>query len=87
MCGGRNRVKYEGWYPVHRHGVVATHRLEVESGGLVRLKKRQRMRELECDVMDDTAHADKCGMSMDGRKGYGYGYEYGDRDKYGDGCG
>ena len=54
---------------------MAAHGLEVESGGLVRLKKRQRIRELECDVMDDTAHEDKCGMSMDGRKEYGYGYE------------
>ena len=39
---------------------MAAHGFEGESFRLVRLKKRQRTREVDGDVMDETAHEGKC---------------------------
>ena len=39
---------------------MAAHGLEVESFGIGRLKKRQRIQEVYWDVMDEAAHEDIC---------------------------
>ena len=39
---------------------MAAHGFEVESFGLVRLKKRQNIREVHWHMMDETVHEEKC---------------------------